>query len=70
MTPSVDLGPVAPELILVGADLRGADFTGAVLRGADLRGADLEGARGLTRAQLDSAITDRTTRLPVSVSDQ
>lgn len=58
------------ELILVGADLRGADLTGAVLRGADLRGADLAGTRGLTRAQLDSAVTDQTTRLPASVSDQ
>lgn len=54
---------------LIGADLRGvdlrlADLTGADLRGADLRGADLTGSLFLTRAQLDAARGDRTTRVP------
>jgi hypothetical protein len=59
---------------LKGADLSGADLTGANLSGADLsaadlaevnlRGADLSGAKGLTREQIESAITDETTKLP------
>lgn len=55
------------DVNLFDADLRGTDLTGADLRGADLRGANLEAARGLTRAQVESAVTDRRTRLPVSV---
>lgn len=47
------------------ADLRGARLGGADLTGADLTGADLGGARGLTRAQVESATTDGTTRLPL-----
>jgi hypothetical protein len=58
------------ELILQGADLGGADLTGARLHGADLRGANLEGARGLTRAQLESATIDGTTRLPTSLDNR
>lgn len=55
--------------VLIGADLRGADLRladliGADLRGADLRGADLSTALCLTRMQVASARTDRTTRLP------
>jgi uncharacterized protein YjbI with pentapeptide repeats len=41
-----------------GANLRGAHLTGALVQGADLRGAHLDGVIGLTRAQLDLAITD------------
>jgi hypothetical protein len=58
------------DLVLRGADLGGADLTGAALRGADLRGTNLEGARGLTRTQIESAVTDGTTRLPGSLGDQ
>ena len=51
------------------ADLRDTrhrlnDFRGAKLDGADLRGADLTSARNLTPAQLATAVTDDTTRLP------
>lgn len=54
---------------LTGADLRGARLVGANLRaarmaGARLEGADLLSARNLTRKQIDSAVTDATTRLP------
>ncbi|WBB81024.1 pentapeptide repeat-containing protein [Micromonospora sp. WMMD882] len=57
---------------LIGADLRGADLrladvTGADLRGADLRGADLTGCLFLTRAQLDAARGDRSTRVPAEL---
>jgi uncharacterized protein YjbI with pentapeptide repeats len=51
------------------SDLREADFENARLmnvnfEGADLRGADLRKAQGLTQSQLNSAITDKTTKLP------
>jgi uncharacterized protein YjbI with pentapeptide repeats len=46
------------------AILHGANLLGASLEGADLRGADLTGALNLTRAQIESAITDKTTVLP------
>ena len=51
------------------ADLRNADFSkvdldGANLEGADLRGTDLTGATGLTRSQIESALTDEKTKLP------
>jgi len=54
---------------LKGADLRGADLwmsdmKDTILEGADLRGADLTEVTRLTQAQLDTAITDETTRLP------
>jgi uncharacterized protein YjbI with pentapeptide repeats len=49
------------------ADLHAADLTGARLRRADLRGADLRDARGLTRAQVDTATTDGGTRLPLGL---
>ena len=69
---------------LVNADLRGADLVGADLRRADLRGARLDGANllgsnlrgadlrnvtGLTGAQIQGAITDATTRLPIVALD-
>jgi uncharacterized protein YjbI with pentapeptide repeats len=55
---------------LTGADLQdarvdGADFTEAVLDNTVLKGVDLRSTRGLTRAQIDAAITDETTMLPV-----
>ncbi len=63
---------VRPDLIeanlhamnLRGADLRYANLSWAYLFGADLRGADLTNAIGLTRKQVESAITDVTTALP------
>jgi uncharacterized protein YjbI with pentapeptide repeats len=48
------------------ADLRLADLTGADLRGADLSGADLSDSLFLTQAQLESAMGDGATRLPVA----
>lgn len=54
--------------ILREADLRGADLSGAKLDGADLRGADLTGALNLTKAQIDSAIIDETTKLPADLA--
>lgn len=45
-----------------GADCRGADLTGTDLRGCDLRGCKLRGA-SYTQEQIDSAITDETTKL-------
>ncbi len=55
---------------LVGADLQGvdlafADVTGADFRGADLRGADLSRTLFLLHSQLESAVGDSTTTLPV-----
>ena len=65
------------EAHLEGANLRDAHLEGAFFRDAHLEGtrltgarlahADLRGARGLTRAQLDAAIADETTRLPRSL---
>ncbi|HEX3683008.1 MAG TPA: pentapeptide repeat-containing protein [Bryobacteraceae bacterium] len=56
------------------ADLSKSDMRGAVLdqtrviktnfEGADLRGADLRQARGLTQAQVNTMITDKSTKLP------
>lgn len=55
---------------LLGADLRFADLRGARLHGANLSGANLKGANlrhasGLTQAQIQSAIIDQHTILPV-----
>jgi uncharacterized protein YjbI with pentapeptide repeats len=50
---------------LRGADLREADLIGADLRAADLRGADLTGALFLTRGQVQSAVGDAATRIPL-----
>lgn len=57
------------NLDLRNADLRGldlcyVDFRGANLTGADLTGADVRCAY-ITREQISSAITDKTTYLPV-----
>lgn len=57
------------NLDLRNADLRGldlsyVDFTDADLTGADLTGADVSCA-DITDDQIDSAITDETTYLPV-----
>jgi len=57
---------------LLGADLREADLQYADLLGADLRGADLRGARlsssvFLVQPQLDAAIGDASTAIPVTL---
>jgi uncharacterized protein YjbI with pentapeptide repeats len=57
----------------VGSDLARADLRDACLLGADLRGAllgraDLRGALFLTRSQLESAVGDAATRLPVHLA--
>lgn len=49
---------------LEGARLKGADLEGAVLQTANIVGADFSSARNLTQSQLDSAIGDRTTKIP------
>ena len=49
---------------LQGADLQFAHLEGARLRGVHLEGADLSKAEGLTQEQIDSAWTDKDTRLP------
>ena len=49
---------------LCGADLGGAHFRGADLSGAHLRGADLSGVLDLEQWRLDSALGDRSTKLP------
>jgi len=46
------------------ADLRGATLDQAYLTRANLCGADLRGVIGLTADQINSAITDSSTRLP------
>ncbi|OUL24286.1 pentapeptide repeat-containing protein [Nostoc sp. 106C] len=51
------------------ADLQGASFKGANVQkanfdGANLQGSDLTTAKNLTLQQIESAIGDRTTRLP------
>ncbi len=56
---------------LLGADLRDcdltrADVTGADLRASDVRGANLTEAIFLTPSQLDAAIGDERTRLPIA----
>jgi len=46
------------------ATLKGTNFQGASLHGADLRGTDLSSAKGLTREQVKTAVTDSSTRFP------
>lgn len=46
------------------ARLGAADFLDATLDGTDLRGTDLSEVEGLTREQIESAITDENTILP------
>lgn len=58
---------------LIGADLRGsrlalADLTGADLRGADLSGADLRSALFLSQSQVESALGNRATALPPTLT--
>jgi uncharacterized protein YjbI with pentapeptide repeats len=55
---------------LSGVDFRGADldnvsFTGANLNKTDLRGVDLTSIQGLTPEQIQMAVIDKDTRLPV-----
>ncbi|MFH8379295.1 pentapeptide repeat-containing protein [Streptomyces cyaneofuscatus] len=45
------------------ANLRGADLTGTIMTGADLRKADLRGSN-VSKHQVDSALTDSSTRVP------
>ena len=61
--------------LLEGADLRGAWLWRANLKrvnldNANLCGADLSGARGLKREQIESAISDETTRWPAFESGE
>ena len=46
------------------ADLSSAHLARANVEGAYLNGADLTNAKGLTRRQLETAKTDKNTRLP------
>lgn len=57
-------GAMLKEADLHRADLHAADLTYAQFTGADLRGADLRQVRGLTRAQVNDARTNSSTRLP------
>ncbi len=50
--------------ILRGADLRRAELSAAHLRWAHLRGADLSGVLSLEQWRHDSALGDRSTKLP------
>jgi uncharacterized protein YjbI with pentapeptide repeats len=57
---------------LMEADLFGADLTGAWLRftnltGADLKSTDLSGAQDLTQEQLDAAVINEDTKLPLEL---
>ncbi|WYP25736.1 pentapeptide repeat-containing protein [Alkalihalobacillus sp. FSL W8-0930] len=59
-------------VFFIAADLRGANFTcaellGADFRDADVRGADFTGALFLTQAQMNAAIGDQTTKLPMNL---
>ena len=58
---------------LIGADLRGVDLGWTDLLGADLRAADVGGAQladslFLTQPQVDAAVGDGTTTLPVALA--
>lgn len=53
---------------LRGVDFRGADFIGADLRDADISGADLTNSIFLTQAQINTAIGDGKTKLPLSLT--
>ena len=50
-----------------GTDLRGAYLRVARFHRTDLSGADLRGVEGLTRQQIDDAIRDADTRLPLDL---
>ncbi len=58
------MGANLTEALLHGADLAGANFFGANLTRTFLHEVNLEGAVGLTREQIESAISDEHTRLP------
>ncbi|HAA74991.1 TPA: hypothetical protein DCE37_07735 [Candidatus Latescibacteria bacterium] len=47
-----------------GCSLHDADFTSANIMLADLTGANLSGAKGLSRTQIEAALTDPATELP------
>ena len=58
--------------LLIAADLRntdltGADLIGADLRDADLRGANLQGSIFVTQSQINSAVGNSYTKLPISL---
>jgi len=53
--------------ILQGARLDGVNFERASLDGTDLRGVDLRNVVNLTQAQVDTALTDDRTQLPVGL---
>ena len=52
---------------LRGVDLSGADLIGADLRDADIRGANLSNSIFISQIQINAAIGDSTTSLPVSL---
>jgi len=52
---------------LKGGDMKGADLIGADFRDADIRGADLSKSFFLTQRQINAAIGDNTTKLPISL---
>ncbi len=54
--------------VLREAELGGAILTHVRLDGANLSGADLSGAIGLTQAQVDTALGNGATKLPVGLS--
>jgi uncharacterized protein YjbI with pentapeptide repeats len=53
---------------LRGTDLSGTDFIGADFRDANLKGADLTKSIFLTQAQINAAMGDSTTKLPLSLT--
>ena len=46
------------------ANLKGSNLEGACLKGALLQGADLRNVRKLSCKDIESAVVDKTTRLP------
>jgi uncharacterized protein YjbI with pentapeptide repeats len=52
---------------LQGAQLEATNFDAAILTKTDLRGTNLSGAQGLTMRQLETALTDNQTRLPIDL---
>ena len=58
------------ESVGIGASLEGADLTGAELKLCNLSDCNLEGTRGLTSRQIERAIVDANTRIPVSLGGQ
>jgi uncharacterized protein YjbI with pentapeptide repeats len=58
-------GAILNHASLNGADLRGAYLRVAKFRRTDLSGADLRDVEGLTTEQINHAIRDAQTRLPL-----